>query len=108
MGGVGTVINMSGGGTVYAWVGWYRNSQGGGRNRHIFIWRSPCVYTELLTCFDGGCIHQGCWGWGQEESVAGTVVSRIRVAFQSPHVVTVIPLRKYTAVRSHTHLEGEG
>ena len=35
---------------------------------------------ELLASFDGGYIHQGCWGWGQEESVAGTAESRTRKA----------------------------
>ena len=35
----------------------------------------------LLTSFDGGYIHQGCWGWGGD--VAGTAGSRTWVAVQS-------------------------
>ena len=39
------------------------------------------VHINLLTSLDRGCIHQGCWGW--VGNVAGTAVSRTRVAVQS-------------------------
>ena len=32
------------------------------------------TYIKLLTSFDGGYIHQGCWSWGGD--VAGTAGSR--------------------------------
>ena len=35
----------------------------------------------VMTSFDGGYIHQGCWSWGGD--VTGTAVSRTRVAVQS-------------------------
>ena len=43
--------------------------------------RSDAVKTPIIYKFDRGYIHQGCLGWGG--NVAGTAVSRTRVAVQS-------------------------
>ena len=44
-------------------------------------WPFIIIIIHLLTSLDRGYIHQGCWGWGG--NVAGTAVSRTRVAVQS-------------------------
>ena len=43
---------------------------------NIFITPLLYIYILRLTGFDGGYIHQGSWGRGQEESVDGTAVGQ--------------------------------